>query len=248
MMRIAVMADIHGNTFALEAVLADMDRRGIDTILNLGDILDGPLDPRGTFDLLMQRNDVISCAGNGERLVLEGLDGEPPSPSFANVIDQANDAMLDWLKNLPFHIVWADKVYGCHGTPDSDMTYLLEELHPSFVAIREVDVLDEMLKDVAQPIVVCGHSHVNHVVQTLHKLIINPGSVGLPAYDDDEPVFHVMECYSPHARYAVLDFSGENQPIVEQVLVAYDVEQAATLAEKNQRPDWAYSLRTGKAR
>jgi len=244
-MKIAVMADIHGNTFALQAVLRDIERRGIDTVLNVGDILDGPLDPKGTFELLMKHN-VVSLAGNGERLVLEGLDGEPASASFANVIEQADDAMLDWLKNLPFHIVWEDKVYGCHGSPDSDVTYLLEELHPGFVGMRKNDELDEMLKDVKQSVVVCGHSHVNHVVQTENKLIVNPGSVGLPAYDDDQPVFHVMECYTPHARYAVLEFRDEAAPIVEQVMVPYEIEKAAKMAERNHRPDWALSLRTGR--
>ena len=54
-MRIAVIADIHGNLPALEAVLADIARRGADRILNLGDCVSGPLWPRETMELLDAR-------------------------------------------------------------------------------------------------------------------------------------------------------------------------------------------------
>ena len=52
---LVVIADIHGNRWALEAVLQDIDRRGIQQIVNLGDHLTGPLDPAGTADLLIAR-------------------------------------------------------------------------------------------------------------------------------------------------------------------------------------------------
>ena len=52
---LAIIADIHGNREALEAVLQDIDRRGIRHIVNLGDHLTDPLDPAGTADLLIAR-------------------------------------------------------------------------------------------------------------------------------------------------------------------------------------------------
>ncbi|MDA8015810.1 MAG: metallophosphatase family protein [Thermoanaerobaculia bacterium] len=76
-------------------------------------------------------------------------------------------------------------------------------------------------------------------------LVVNPGSVGLPAYTDDEPFPHAMEAGSPHARYAVL----EQQPAgwtVEQYSVAYDWEAAALQAERTGRHDWAGWIRTGR--
>ena len=63
---LAVIADIHGNRWALEAVLQDIDRRGIQQIVNLGDHLTGPLDPGGTADLLSTR-DMLSICGNDDR-------------------------------------------------------------------------------------------------------------------------------------------------------------------------------------
>jgi predicted phosphodiesterase len=57
-MKIAVLSDIHGNVWALQAVLDDAKRRAVEKFINLGDILYGPLKPRETFELL-QTIDVI---------------------------------------------------------------------------------------------------------------------------------------------------------------------------------------------
>jgi predicted phosphodiesterase len=56
-MRIAIIADIHGNLPALEAVLADIEHRTVDRVINLGDCVSGPLWPREVCDRLMQRED-----------------------------------------------------------------------------------------------------------------------------------------------------------------------------------------------
>jgi Calcineurin-like phosphoesterase superfamily domain len=54
MRRIAIVADIHGNLPALDAVLADIDEQAVDQVFNLGDCVSGPLWPRETCTLLMQ--------------------------------------------------------------------------------------------------------------------------------------------------------------------------------------------------
>ena len=63
---IAVIADVHGNTWALDAVLDDIRRRGIERIVNLGDCVYGSLDPAGTAERLMDPK-IISIAGNQDR-------------------------------------------------------------------------------------------------------------------------------------------------------------------------------------
>ena len=70
---LAVIADIHGNRWALEAVLQDIDRRGIQQIVNLGDHLTGPLDPAGTADLLIER-DMLSICGNDDRVLFSAAE------------------------------------------------------------------------------------------------------------------------------------------------------------------------------
>ena len=95
----------------------------------------------------------------------------------------------------------------------------------------------------------CGHSHVPRSVRlTSGLLIINPGSVGLPAYDDDHPYpqsgYHRIENGSPDARYAIAE-KRDGQWLCDLVSVPYDHKSAAQQADLHQRPDWAHALRTG---
>ena len=69
-MRIAVLSDIHGNLEALKAALRDLAVRRVDTIVNLGDSLSGPLQPSATAASLMAQP-WPQLAGNHERQLLE---------------------------------------------------------------------------------------------------------------------------------------------------------------------------------
>ena len=75
---------------------------------------------------------------------------------------------------------------------------------------------------------------------------MNPGSVGLQAYTDDAPYPHAMQTGTPHARYAIISRTGAEWR-VEDLRIKYDWDTAAETALKNQRPDWAAWLRTGRA-
>jgi hypothetical protein len=77
-------------------------------------------------------------------------------------------------------------------------------------------------------------------------MIVNPGSVGVPAYDDETPFPHKMETGSPHARYAIVSADAETYS-VDHLLIAYDWHKAAATARLNGRDDWAYWLKYGRA-
>lgn len=76
-------------------------------------------------------------------------------------------------------------------------------------------------------------------------MIVNPGSVGLPAYDDVHPVAHRVETGSPHARYAVAERQGGIWS-TSLIAIPYDWETAARVAQARGRGDWAVALRTGR--
>jgi predicted phosphodiesterase len=78
-MRIAAIADIHGNVAALEAVLADIRTRMVDQTINLGDIASGPLWPRETMQLLAQ-HPMPTVRGNHDRTIA-GHDRDRMGPS-----------------------------------------------------------------------------------------------------------------------------------------------------------------------
>lgn len=243
-MRIAVLSDIHGNSWALKEVLNDIKQRGIDNIYNLGDSLYGPLDPAGTFELIKKWN-IISISGNEDRKIIDSIDNPGTIPTLMYVISVLGKDALYWLRELPFSRIIENEIYACHGTPQNDSEYLLEQLQPGYIDIKDYSVLNKALENINEKIVLCGHSHTPHIVDTGSKTIINPGSVGLPAYDDDLPVIHKIQNHSPLTRYCILDLA-ENFKI-EQVVLPYDFEVAAKRAEQNNRPDWAKWLRSGMA-
>ena len=243
-MRIAALADIHGNAWALEAVLADVDRRGAVALFDLGDTLYGPLDPARTARILLER-DVAGVLGNEDRILLEPPADAAARPALRHTLAALDDVALEWLATRPA-VLREGEVMAFHGTPRSDREYLLERVESARIALRPSDEIAALIGANDAAVVLCGHSHLPRVVALADtRTVVNPGSVGLPAYDDDDPP-HAMETGSPHARYALL----ERTPVgwdVEQVTVPYDWEAAARCAEHVGRPDWAAWLRTGRA-
>ncbi len=245
-MRIAVLSDIHSNVFALEAVLRDADTRDVETMLNLGDILYGPIAPRATYELLMERQ-LITIRGNQDRQIFEATDAEIASnPTMQFILEELGDEPLNWMKSLPFDLQLTEEVYLCHATPTNDLVYLLENVESGVAQLRSDSEILEQLHGQASKVVLCGHTHTARAVYTsTNQFIINPGSVGLPAYTDDAPFPHSMESYSPHASYAIVE-CGADGWCAQHIKVPYDYERAARQALKENRPDWAHFLSTGR--
>jgi predicted phosphodiesterase len=253
-MKIAVLSDIHGNLAALRAVLDEVDREGVDQVVNLGDILSGPLQPAETADLLMARG-FPTIAGNHERQLLrlkERAQPFDPLSSDGHAAAQLQPRHWEWLRSLPAQHWLAPDVLLVHGTPASDLHYFLETATPDLgvhgsPGVRAADAQEvrERLGGVQASLVLCGHTHMPRLAQCGPTLIANPGSVGLQAYDWDQPHRHVMENGHPLARYAVAERRGAGWA-VQLRAVAYDWEPQARLAAGRGRPDWAYALATGR--
>ena len=246
----AVLSDIHGNLPALDAVLAEIAAEGIGQVVQLGDALSGPLWPAETADRLMARG-WPAIAGNHERQLLT-LPRERMGASDAHAAQRLGELHLGWLRQLPAMRWLGPELFCCHGTPASDLVYFLETVTPDLGAhggrgIRPAtpDELAERLGDARAPVLLCGHSHVPRVVTVEGCLVVNPGSVGLPAYDDAHPYPHRVETGSPLARWAVVS-PGPHGWRAALRATPYDHEQAAAQAERNGRGDWADALRSGR--
>jgi predicted phosphodiesterase len=166
--------------------------------------------------------------------------------SHADSVDPRLHTAKIWTEQLGHDVAL------CHGSPRSDIEYLLETPEGESARLASETEIEERLEGRIPEhisLLACGHSHVPRVVRLSSKLlIINPGSVGLPAYDDDHPYpfsqFHRIENGSPDARYAVVEkYDGHWR--CELISVPYDHESMALLAERRDRPDWAHALRTG---
>jgi 3',5'-cyclic AMP phosphodiesterase CpdA len=156
MMRFAVIADVHGNYLALEAVLADIRTQGIADIVHLGDMASGPLDARRTMDALMGL-DAVHVLGNHDRYLID----RPPEkmgswdrPAHA----QLEQHHLDWLRAVPKTAVFRDQVFLCHATPDNDEIYWLETVLPDgTVRMSALETIEKYAHGITQSLILCAH-------------------------------------------------------------------------------------------
>ncbi len=245
-MRFAAIADIHGNCLALDAVLADIAAQGIAAgdVVNLGDSLSGPLEAGRTADRLVGLGLTTVC-GNHDRYLIEHATGDMHSWE-ADAYAQLSPDHLDWLKSLPFSQVWRDEVYLCHATPTSDGVYWLEGVsEQGHVHLRPKAEIEAVAENVRQPMILCGHSHIPRAVRLADgRLIVNPGSVGGPGYDDDAPYFHKVETGTPLASYAILEKTPAGWSVTFR-LVPYDNMAMSRLAAERGRADWSAALAGG---
>lgn len=235
-MKIAVFGDVHGNRFALEAVVQDMERHGPDAWVNLGDQVFGGADPAGAWRLqqeLKARYGVLEVRGNtDERL------GEPLTET------SEKRAMLEWLHGvlpegtgqrvaaLPTQVTLAGgAVLAAHGTPDSAWTYLLLDGK----AWASDALVLERLGVIGETKVIVGHSHQEHLRQIGPLTVVNVGAVSR------------QKDGSPLARWVLLEGEGTGWNVTFQ-RVAYDVAAAATWAEQHahQGDREAAQLRIGR--
>jgi predicted phosphodiesterase len=183
---VAVLSDIHGVLPALAAVLAEPGVRTAELVVVTGDLAAGP-QPSEVLDLLLGLGErVLLVRGNADRELVELLDNAGPGvgndvdpiSSWAATQLRRRPDLVAVLRDLP-HPVTVDvagfgPVLFCHGTPRTDDEVVLVDSRPQ----RWTEVFGALPAEVRT--VVCGHTHMPFVRLADRRLVINPGSVGMP--------------------------------------------------------------------
>jgi diadenosine tetraphosphatase ApaH/serine/threonine PP2A family protein phosphatase len=172
---LGLLYDVHGNLPALEAVLADAEREGVQHFLLGGDYALFGAWPRETVERL-QGLDADWIRGNGERWTAEPGDApEPVRGAIARCRELLGNGLVDALAALPETLARERTLY-CHGSPLSDVRSFLPE--PG-------EDEDELLAGVDAGRLVFGHTHVAFRREAAGGIeLVNPGSVGMP-FDGD---------------------------------------------------------------
>ena len=205
--RAAVLFDVHGNLAALEAVLTEVEREGIERLAFGGDVaLFGP-EPAGCVDRLRAHGDrLVAIKGNTDRYVIDRHGG---AGRWADMMDTEQ---LRWLDALPGQAVLeAHDALVVHATPRGDEDMLMPDTAEPEVAA--------MLAGVSSRTLLCGHVHLQYRREVAGHVIVNPGSVGLP-FDGDT-----------RAAWATI-----TDGVVELRRTAYDVESVARRVEADGGP------------
>jgi diadenosine tetraphosphatase ApaH/serine/threonine PP2A family protein phosphatase len=243
-MRFAAIADVHGNYLALEAVLADIRAQRINEIVNLGDMASGPLEARRAMDALMAL-DAVHVLGNHDRWLIDRpveKMGSWERPAYA----QLETRHFDWLRTVPPTQVFRDQVFLCHATPADDNVYWLETVTPDgSVRMSPLEAIEKEAEGIPQSLILCAHTHIARAVRLGDgRLVVNPGSVGVPGFSYNVPFPHLIEAGAPDARYAILELASGSWRVTFRH-VPYDNNAMAELARRSGDAEFASALSTG---
>ena len=205
-MRVAALYDIHGNLPALEAVLAEVEREGVDAVVIGGDIASGPPQPREVVERVRSLPNAHCIRGNADRLFDEEFAGDE---GLAWLLERLDGEQARWLAELPFSVVLDDTLY-VHSNPRDDTTIVTE--------LTTDEKLAGLLQGLEQQRVVAGHTHMQLERRVGDRLFVNAGSIGWP-YEG-----------TPGAYWAILDEG------VELRRTDYDVERTAGLVRASGHP------------
>lgn len=182
-MRVAAIYDVHGNLPALEAVIRDIRREGIDQVVVGGDVVLGPM-PRETLALLKDLDIPIQfIQGNCDRDVLGQMRGTEATTLpdkvreivrwVAQELYPEQERMLaSWPPTLRLDSPDCGEVLFCHATPRND-TEIFTRLTPE-------ERLLPVFESVDTPLAVCGHTHMQFDRTIGRVRVLNAGSVGMP--------------------------------------------------------------------
>ena len=216
-MRVAVLCDIHGNLPALQAVLADVEKIGVDVVVFGGDVAAGPM-PVETIEVL---SGYIGRArfvrGNADRYMVEIFDGvrdraEKMDSWPATVISRAHrDFLSSFEPAVELNVDGLGSVLFCHAGPDSDELPIITPATPD-------EVIAETLATTRASLMVAGHTHMQFDRRVAGWRMVNAGSVGMPYADQ------------AGAYWALLG------PDVDLRRTAYDFEAAAEAVRQTDFP------------
>ena len=220
--RIAILSDIHGDTRALEAVIADARALGATEYWLLGDILLPGPGREDLFDLLDAIPITAAVRGNWDDCVLEALDGEygledPQEIQLLRLTQYLMEGLdpkrIDWLRSLP--LVKKKEVNGIrfsltHNLPEKNYGW---DLRPA----NRTENFDQLLDDQTD-MAIYGHVHKQLLrYGSQGQQILNPGTIGMP-YFDWEPI------QNHRAQYALIDVEEDGVTNLQFRKVAYDYE------------------------
>ena len=259
MNKIAIISDIHGNLEALKAALSDMDKRGVDKVYCLGDILAKGTNQQQCFDLIKDRCSVI-VRGNCDEYFAGDFDTSLLSDSEkARVVwnkGKINDETKEYIKNLPFSYEFylsGRLVRLVHAHPENISKFVgnidfITNYYPLFLPSEKT------VSDKVADVLICGHIHTPYAQKIYNRYIINPGSVGdaIDVFRNDSKDGNVL--FTTCANYVILtgniDSVNALDPFSYEVIsVSYDIDKELSTNGDNIELDaYKTELKEGKYR
>ncbi|WGR67815.1 MULTISPECIES: metallophosphoesterase family protein [unclassified Bradyrhizobium] len=155
---------------------------------------------------------------------------------------------FEWMASMPPTLMYREQVFLCHASPRDDAEFWLDYItSDGGVRASPIETIESAAEGIDAQVILCGHTHIPRVVRLRNgRMVVNPGSVGLPGYDGRVPVPYVVEVGTSHACYAILDHTRAGWSATLRY-VPYDNAPMAELARSKGMHTWASAIATGWA-
>jgi len=232
-MRLALISDLHANRVALDAVLDDIERRGVDRTICLGDV--ATLGPEPSYVLAkLKALGCLCIEGNHEAFLkdFELIHSYTEAPIVVDAVKWCQERLSEeelaflhtFKSSAEIALEGEHRLLVYHGSPRSHTENLLADTN--------AEALDEALAGTEAEIYAGGHTHLQMLRQHRGAWVVNPGSVGLPF---KEFVFGKAPVILPHAEYATITSEG-SQLSVELHRLALDRQAMREANEASDNP------------
>ena len=250
MERIAIISDVHGNITALEAVINDIEARGITEIYCLGDSVLKSCNSDLVIDLIKEKCSVV-LKGNCDEAICR--------PDIPNSRFWTRDKIGEERANYIYHLPVSHEFYMSgylirlfHSSPfgldylfnpmfsNEDTIYSTTELESGLSLFENTDFIGKTSDDPIPDIVGYGHIHTPNIFRIQNKTIFNPGSVGMPIEMLNYDIHNETNRFSTVASYTILEGNLNSKtfaPItISLVRLPYDIEKEVKLLEASNLP------------
>ena len=251
MEKIAILSDVHGNLTALEAVISDIEKRGISKIYCLGDSVIKCANPDKVIDLLRLKCDVILLGNCDEIICRPGIE---PGRFWSR--DKIGDERAEFIYNCPISTEFymsGHLIRLFHSSPislehifnpmfpNSDTIYFNKIITDPNELFKNTEFIGKTEKDPIPDVIGFGHLHTPNIYRFGNKTIFNVGSVGIPVEMVNEAEEDSTSKFSTMSSYMILEgeFASKELSSISFTLVRlpYDIEKEIKYLEESDMPN-----------
>lgn len=250
MERVAIISDVHGNITALEAVIKDIEAKGITEIYCLGDSVLKSCNSDLVIDLIREKCSVVLKGNCDEAICKPGI----PKGKFWTR-DKIGEERADYIYHLPVSHDFYMSGYLIrlfHASPfgldylfnpmfsNKDTIYSTTELENGLSLFENTEFIGKTTSDPIPDIVGYGHIHTPNIFRIKNKTIFNPGSVGMPIEMLNSDIYDESNKFSTVASYVILEGNLNSKDFasfsINLVRLPYDIEKEVKLLESSDLP------------
>ena len=258
MEKIAIISDVHGNITALEAVIKDIEDRGITKIYCLGDSVIKCANPDKVVDLLREKCEVMILGNCDEIICRPGIE---PGRFWSR--DKIGDERASYLYNTPVaydFYMSGHLIRLFHASPislehifnpmfsNTDTRYFEKTIDNPYDLFKNTEFIGKTEDDPIPDVVGYGHLHTPNIYRFGNKTVFNVGSVGVPnemlntGEEDETSKFSTM------ASYMILEGKLDSKELsslaFSLVRLPYDIEKEVKYLEESDMPNKDVIIKT----